>query len=624
MKRKNLYIICTIGVLVIAGSALGYYFKSKSSSRHKGKEELITFLEGFGKHVHNRQPDSLYRYFDHPNSKVKTLVAMLTGNTLDDADSLERMSTIINADAAVIRTLNPILTEATVPVQFSHDSLPDKKSTLTFTIQKKDKQPYKIIAVKGEQLYKDYMTYANDIHWRYARPVTHYDALTLKAFTTAEKLKTRYDSVVWFAHLNDKTYFYVTKGKWEEYIAMNPDSVKLYGMGMVNPALQEIIPPKYDLIHNISGTFDGLVEVEKGPYKGFYDLNGKLVVPVTYNEILPLKQGAHLAALRKGDEYFWLDAGYTVSPKIEDFKITEVLPQVQLYQASYHLSNAPGKLIMEYNSRDNNASIYVPPSHLVNWQMFEAIQAFKNPLRKANYMDDISAPSVSYQVKYTKDEQSSNWLQTLYYSIKNHYLGGRSDFYEKRNVLIVDKRHNQAYGYSLNGGYEEDSYPEGCENYSLKILNDSLFEIKSCGSTYAAIDEQHSLLTMPLYYYLTVKNGKLIELRSKRQFAFTQFVKIDDRYLQGDYTYNEKKLSKLPDAMLEYIKNEIYAGYDYKFSNDKWSHAFELMHSDNNGKYAGNNTSVQDSLTEIDKYNINWLQQKINSRKQQQMAAVSK
>ncbi len=57
-------------------------------------------------------------------------------------------------------------------------------------------------------------------------------------------------------------------------------------MGLVNPELKEIIPARYDLIHNINGTFPGLIEVEKDGKKGFYDIAGNIAIPVKYDRYI--------------------------------------------------------------------------------------------------------------------------------------------------------------------------------------------------------------------------------------------------------------------------------------------------------------------------------------------------
>jgi hypothetical protein len=76
-------------------------------------------------------------------------------------------------------------------------------------------------------------------------------------------------------------------------------------------------------------------------------------------------------------------------------------------------------------------------------------------------------------------------------------------------------------------------------------------------------------------------------------------------------------LNHLNAEVLRYIKNEIYADYRYQFKDKRWQDVFSEMDSYNNQTdvIKPNNANVNDSLTAIDKYNINWITQKINALK---------
>jgi hypothetical protein len=105
-------------------------------------------------------------------------------------------------------------------------------------------------------------------------------------------------------------------------------------------------------------------------------------------------------------------------------------------------------------------------------------------------------------------------------------------------------------------------------------------------------------------------------MNTKRIFAFTKYQKIDDHFINGCYVYGTVDNGKYkatvggaisPEA-LRYMKNEIYADYNYKFKDKRWTDIFSQQFYD---RYKSENVSVQDSLTEIDKYNIQWIDQKL-------------
>jgi hypothetical protein len=125
-----------------------------------------------------------------------------------------------------------------------------------------------------------------------------------------------------------------------------------------------------------------------------------------------------------------------------------------------------------------------------------------------------------------------------------------------------------------------------------------------------------------------LKGGKIIEDVTNRKFSFTKFRKMDDSYLDGCYLYLIKPLIEkegykkqqsdyLRKDVLQYMKNEIYAGYHYKFKDSTWNGVFR----ESIANYEAKNESVDDSLTEIDKYNINWINQKLKTSQSKKLAS---
>ncbi|HVV56111.1 MAG TPA: YARHG domain-containing protein, partial [Mucilaginibacter sp.] len=104
-------------------------------------------------------------------------------------------------------------------------------------------------------------------------------------------------------------------------------------------------------------------------------------------------------------------------------------------------------------------------------------------------------------------------------------------------------------------------------------------------------------------------------------------MKLDDSYLNGCYLIDtgstpdlqgkQQIVNRITAEMLRYMKNEIYADYAYKFKDPRWQEVFEDMPSyyDNKSGNPKANVSVDDSLTDIDKYNIEWINRKLKSLK---------
>jgi hypothetical protein len=72
------------------------------------------------------------------------------------------------------------------------------------------------------------------------------------------------------------------------------------------------------------------------------------------------------------------------------------------------------------------------------------------------------------------------------------------------------------------------------------------------------------------------------------------------------------------------MKNEIYADYGYQFKDKRWQMVFGDMPkygTDADGNTKPGLATVDDSLTDIDKYNINWINQKLKDGKSNTLAA---
>ena len=168
------------------------------------------------------------------------------------------------------------------------------------------------------------------------------------------------------------------------------------------------------------------------------------------------------------------------------------------------------------------------------------------------------------------------------------------------------------------GNYQGDEEGGGelsgkCNDNYLRKINDTLYEFKTT-SLFDQTINGISVSEGPYYHYLHFVKGKLTALPSERLFSFTQFVKMDETYLYGCFMIDDKHVDKVSPEILQYMKNEIFASYHYKFKNDKWIKELEY-------RFEGKNASVDDSLTTIDKYNINWISQKLKEQPGKVLAA---
>lgn len=625
MKRKPLLI--AIICLLVAFVCIFFFVKAKYFKK-ANTNEITQFVQDFGESLKDGNIDTIRTYFaDGKSPKVTLLIKVLTGESGLNGKTKPVFKLSVDAVDPKIISANGDVSVVQVPVIFAGNAVDVGHSSITFTITRMADHQYKFTRVKPELFIKDYVAYENKVRAKTVPESEAYSAETLNAFKNAEKLKSKYDSVAWFDHVNKQTYYYVVKGTF------NGDSINTthfkatYRMGLVNPELQEIIPTDYDLVHNVNGTIDGLVEVQKDNKKGLYNLTGKLVVPVNYDQIYPLSNDANLAVLRNGDDFFYLKSDTTIGEKIAGFNISDALPKIKFLNHSFKLTDSASTNIMEYNSRENGNALVIPPSFLVDLGIIETQHEFTNPLRK--YGDDEGDEEAEATASLTIDFEGAkntekSWLVSVFYSLYDDYIGGRGGLYQSKTVVLADKNKNRLMSFSASAyqGLEEGDglTSDLCNENAITALGDSLYEFKTTSEFYEGLFDGSILIDGPYYHYLKVENGKLVAQNSKRLFSCTQFAKLNDSYMKSCYVIrndehsDNKAVDHTTTEMLRYMKNEIYASYGYRFKNPKWSTVFIERFGDYYGDNGKTNVTVDDSLTAIDKYNINWIDQKLKQQ----------
>lgn len=639
MKTKPI----VITLFVIVALICGFLFARSKYLVKPEKAEIVAFLNEFNSNLQLGNVKSAGKYFDDGIDKgmVATLVNVLSNKTGMGGKGKPLFTVTLNTEDSEIAITNPELYTAVVTAKFHRDGidLADQLSAITLTIHKNGPNNLKIYRLDVTSFTKDYTVFQNSVINKTVPEKDIFSPQTLAAFKVANQLKARYDSILWFQYIDNKPWFYVIKGELPEnfYWGDNkpdPEPIK-YKMALVNSDLKEIIPAEFDLIHNIGGTIDGLIEVQKGNKLGFYDTMGKLVVHVTYDQALPLNDEENKALLKNGNNYSYLKNDMTISETLADFKLADVLPKVKYYAGSYKFSDKNTNDIMEYNSRNSFASMVITPSYLVEWKLLPKFLNFPNKLRTP--VDELSIDggegSRYVDVKFDGEQKDeTNWFSSIFYSVVNDYIGGRGGLYESKTLLFVDKKQNRVLGFDVDTFFGEGegggTLTSGCNENVLKAITDSLFEFKTTSSLNMQLfDENDFVQEGPYYHYLQIKDGKLEALESKRLFP-TEHIKLDDSYLQGCYAFVDyaskgdelkfKTVDHMTNAMLQYMKNEIYASHFYKFKNERWNELFKYKFDVEDKDKKDN---VDDKLTDIDKYNINWINSKLNAQKPAALAA---
>ena len=209
MKTKPILIIAAVVIVAVATFFLLHKKKSPPNS-----VEITEFLYKFNNAVNQANADTVMAcfQFDKKNKTLKNLANLLIGKKGKDG-ALPLATVILDIDKAETKNIGAGLVSVKIPVTFSHHPLDDNHSILILKIYKTKHYKLKIIQADTRKFFADYTDYETYVKNSVHIDNTTYSALTLASFKTADQLKTRYDSVLWFEHIDGKTFYYVIKGK---------------------------------------------------------------------------------------------------------------------------------------------------------------------------------------------------------------------------------------------------------------------------------------------------------------------------------------------------------------------------------------------------------------------------
>lgn len=458
---------------------------------------------------------------------------------------------------------------------------------------------FQITQLEGEAFYQTFMQIKNSNQWEAAQKLALQERLWI--YENARKLEATYDSVIWYTTYDQQNYYYVVEGTWYNFF-MNyetrEEKNKDVRMGLIDGKGEIIIPMEYDLIGTIAIEHRDLVEVKKDGKLGYYDIKTKqLVVRPMYDLIIPYNRNDVWAVVKKDTTIGWLNQEFQYqvgfpSPRVErwyyDFEFLKQNIRIAAINTNFCEIPSP-----PYAGN----GIVVPPSYLTKYGIFDEIEG------------GISTTSVPMNAWTEYKEITGSFFEVVtenisavVTSIRERYLEGREEFYDRNSILFVNHQHD-TLGTSIIPG----------QVASLRQIDSTLLEVKTPEDQWFweyQVSDEFGLLHHN--YFVITASGSVQQLTSNRIFPQTEFVKLDSTYLTGKFTvYNESTEQQDPTTFLSintitYMRDEILASYGYQFPESE-----KLEHFKNNGSwYKPQYSSLEEfesSITEIDKHNLAFL-----------------
>lgn len=429
-------------------------------------------------------------------------------------------------------------------------------------------------------------------------------------FDQARTLQQKYDSVIWYTEYHDSIYYYVVNGGWNNYF-MNQQGSKpaTAKMGLVSESGRVIVPPAYDLVGTISFEIDGVIEVRKDNRVGHFNLHGEEIIPAAYDWIIPYEGKGVYALVKQDTVYGWIDEKYTHHA---GFPSAEA--QKYIYDFGYLGKNivvsketmATSEII---HADHMGEGLVIPPAHYVQAKVLDEI--ITGIYIGENALGWGGTESIETQGSVL--EKISEKFSALMVMLNDNYLEGREGFYERTNVTFVNDKHQPLGTFTVASG-----------TITFHKIDSSLMELRIARASDDGYGEMDDDWDAPYFQYFSLDHATITKLESNRYYGFTKFVKIDSSYLEGTFYEWEEGANQPKEStfalnnILVSMRNEILAEYGYNFSDPEMKDDF--INRDWYKPRYSRYEEFYDSMTETDRYNLEFLEKIIGSLEKRKVA----
>jgi hypothetical protein len=489
-----------------------------------------------------------------------------------------------------------------IPATFDSKNLDyeyHEAATLTLWLKAED-DSFVITKLEGDEFYTAFAKIKNEMEW--SVDIKKEMQRRQPIYALAKNLQQKFDTVVWYTTYHNKNYFYVVNGAWKNYFTTSnkKPSEPMGKMGLIDEQGNIVVPVDYDLIGTIGFELPNVVEVKKNGKVGYFNIETKqLMIEPGYDFILPYRKEGTFAIVKTDSVYGWLNdqyqyqEGYPSESAQQWITNFSFIPYIKISGATHALAEIP---------KDDYAGngIIVPSAYLVKLGLFDEIISNISPTQVP-----LNGWTDYVETKGSVLSVVSDNIKAIITTITERYLEGREEFYTHDRLVLVNNRQDTLAVREL---YNASAV-------KFKRLDESLLEVQYDPKEYYY--EDPSSYIGPEYVYFTLNaDFSVTALKSSRSFPQTEFVKLDSSYLTGNFrVYDETKgdfteVSFLPPATITYMRNEILAHYGYRFSDpnvmDEWK-GYEWYKPTYD-----NESDIQDKLTEIDRYNLAFLEKILN------------
>jgi hypothetical protein len=484
-----------------------------------------------------------------------------------------------------------------VPIDLKASGKKDDRTLVTFKLLKKEGS-FLIIGVEGDRLYSAFLSLRDEI--KNASTIAEFVAKRKPYYERASQLQKNYDTVIWYVNHDTSTYYYVVNGNYN-LKQLKGNTLDDYKMGLVDKQGKIIVPLDFDLVFNPSSGLANAVEVMKKNKIGFYSLDGKEIIPVAYDWLIPYNEGSCVGLVMKDSVNGWLDKEYVLHEGFPSKKAERAVNEFEYLTGNKFLySNDENQIINVLSPIDEvsaGTGIVIAPTYLVKMGLLPQIT---DDFLTFNSNQLYQYGHVMIEAKVNKPSSLTEILDGFVADIQSRFIGGRGEFYNDQKIVLVNKKRNLVASFDIGSA----------NNLQFKKLSDSLFQYTYIYNGEGPGDDLPEI-DIPQYNYFYFNGNKLTTIESSRRFPFTQFMKIDSSYLKGVFQKWNPKLNAsetstfLSKEAIAQMRDEILASYGFVFvdrESKQWL-SYAQWYKPTIDSY----DEVYAKASEIDKYNLDFL-----------------
>jgi len=579
-------------VRVIAVAAC-LVFACSILKKDNADKDIRVFLSSFKASL--TQPDEvILKQFDSKQSRVAILSAIKILQNKED----EFVVCEANFDKATIMIEEDDI-QVTVPVVFRSKDLEmdyEKESNLTLWLSSRT-DGIVITQLDGFALYKQFAELRNEMQWSVDQEKEKVKRQAI--FARAKILQQNFDSLIWYTTYQSKNYFYAVNGKWDIDNSQNKRPQEGYTMGLLDEAGNTLVPMAYELIGTIGFDLPNIVEVKKAGKAGYFNIETKqLVVPTTYDMIIPYNQENAVCIVKQDTVYGWYNDQMVYAEGFPSTKAADWVNHFEFMPKEIRFPGAQHALCEIPNENSIGYGVLMPPSYLVKTGLFNEIMAglSTTSIPMSGWTEYVEARGTIF-------ERITDQVNAMITTITNRYIEGREEFYVENRLVFMNYRNDTLAVSNINTKQIE----------SIRRIGTDLLEVKAVPYN-EWLDEESPEYDVPEYTYFRLREGvTIVPQVASRRYPQTQFAKLDSSYITGQFrTYDASKgneivpVSFLSAETLEYMHMDILASYGMTYPEEE-KYRFGANY---NPRYT-KREEFEDQLTEIDRYNLQFLEKVI-------------